>query len=176
MDVRALGLDVDDDSMDTTELEMTFRPRAGLLRETLLTRARAWVGRDYAGEEKEQCANFVRRVLAETGVFVPPCQRPFDFHLTDGLEQGPDFANSFFSAVNGRLLGYSDLQEGDLMAFRDTYQGDFPGGCITHVGFYVGEDTMIDRSTAGEPIREQSLDAWWKERFVVGLRPHDLCD
>lgn len=176
MDVRALGLDMDPDSMDTAELSITYSTRSDLLRSTLLYRASAWVGRDFAGDDKEQCANFIRRLFAESGIFVPPCEKPFDFHLTDGLEQGPDFANSFFSAANGRLLGYSDLEEGDLLSFRDTYQGDFPGGCITHVGLYVDRDTMIDRSTAGEPIREQELDAWWKERFVVGLRPHDLCD
>lgn len=177
MDVRALGLDVDsdDDSLDTCELSMIFSPRKELLRQTLLNRARSWLGHGFEGDKKEQCAHFVRRVLAESGIFVPPCARPFDFHLTGDLEQGAGFANSFFSAVNGHLLGYSDLQEGDLMAFRDTYEGDFPAGCITHVGIYMGDDVMVDRSTAGEPVRELKLDGWWKERFVVGLRPLDLC-
>lgn len=173
LDVRELGLDPA--QYDTDELEFVVTPRALLLRNTLLNRARAWVGQDFQGSSQEQCANFVRRLLAEAGVWVPPAARPFDVHLTGSLPQGPAFANSFFSAENGRLLGYGDLQPGDIIAFRDTYEGDFPKGCITHVGLYLGEDSMIDRSTAGEPVRQQPLDAWWKERFVVGLRPTQLC-
>ena len=173
LDVRELGLDKA--QFDTDEMEFAVTPRPLLLRNTLLTRARDWVGKDFSGADKEQCANFIRRLLAEAGLWVPSAARPFDFHLTAGLAQGPAFANSFFSAENGRLLGYGDLQSGDIIAFRDTYKGDFPAGCITHVGLYLGEDTMIDRSTAGEPVRQQPMDAWWKERFVVGLRPTQLC-
>lgn len=174
MDVRDLGIDPLDIE-ETGELDFPIIARQELLQRTLLARAKSWVGHPYQGEEKEQCANFIRRLLAESGLIIPVAERPFDFHLTDALEQGPSFANSFFAATNGSLLGYSDLRPGDLMAFRDTYEGDFPEGCITHVGLYVGEDTMIDRSTAGEPVREQKLDTWWKTRFVVGLRPKDLC-
>ena len=173
MDVRDLGLDKG--QYDTDEMEFAVTPRPLLLRNTLLARARAWVGKDFSGADKEQCANFIRRLLAEAGVWVPATPRPFDYHLTAKLAQGPAFANSFFSAENGRLLGYGDLQSGDIIAFRDTYQGEFPTGCITHVGLYLGEDAMIDRSTAGEPVRQQPMDAWWKERFVVGLRPTQLC-
>ncbi len=172
MDVRELGLDPS--QFDTDEMEFAVIPRPLLLRNTLLQRAGQWVGRDYAGKTPEQCANFIRRLLAESGIWVPPTKKPFDQHLTGDLPQGPAFANSFFSADNGRLLGYGDLQPGDLLAFRDTYEGDFPKGCITHVGLYVDKDTMIDRSTAGQPVRRQSLDGWWKERFVVGLRPSQL--
>lgn len=174
LDVRELGLDPA--QFDTDELDFVVTPRPILLRNTLLERARAWVGREFAGQEKEQCALFLRRLLAESGLVLPPAERPFDIHLTQGLPQGRAFANSFFSASLGRLLGYGDLQSGDLIAFRDTYEGDFPAGCITHVGLYNGLDTMIDRSTAGEPIRRLELDAWWKERFVVGLRPWALCE
>ena len=172
MDVRDLGLDTA--HYETDELEFAVTPRPLLLRNTLLQRAQAWVGRDFSGSAPEQCANFIRRLLMESGISVPAAAMPFDIHLTVGLPQGPAFANSFFSPVNGRLLGYSDLMPGDLLAFRDTYKGDFPSGCITHVGLYVDVDTMIDRSTAGEPVRRQPLDGWWKERFVVGLRASAL--
>lgn len=173
MDVRDLGLDPS--QYDTDELDFVVIPRPLLLRNTLLERAKAWVGRQFRGDSKEQCANFIRQLLHESGLWVPASERPFDLHLTGHLPQGPAFANSFFSAANGRLLGYGDLAPGDLLAFRDTYEGDFPAGCITHVGLYLESDLMIDRATAGEPVRRQSLDAWWKERFVVGMRPHQLC-
>lgn len=175
MDVRDLGIDPMDIE-ETGELEYAVTPRPELLKNTLLARARDWVGHDFEGAKKEQCANFVRRLLAESGIWVPVAEHPFDEHLVGGLEQGRDYANSFFSSVNGLLQGYGDLKPGDLVAFRDTYEGDFPKGCITHVGVWVGDDTVIDRSTAGEPVRELELDDWWKERFVVGLRPRQLCE
>ncbi len=173
LDIRDLGLDTA--AYATDELDFVVTPRPLLLRNTLVERAKAWVGHDFSGQKTEQCANFVRRVLAESGLRVAAAVKPFDVHLTGDLPQGPAFANSFFSSANGQLLGYAELQSGDLMAFRDTYEGDFPKGCITHVGIYIDDDAMIDRSTAGEPIRRQAMDAWWKERFVVGLRPKDLC-
>ncbi len=173
MDVRSLGIDPKD-MEETGELQYAVIPRGEVLRATLVARARSWVGHDFRGDEKEQCANFVRRLLAESGLTVGVAKAPFDCHLTADLEQGPSFANSFFSSNHGVLLGYGDLRPGDLVAFRDTYEGDFPKGCITHVGVWIGEGKMVDRSTAGEPVRELELDQWWKERFVVGLRPAAL--
>ena len=174
MDVRELGLDPKDIE-ETGELEYAVTPRPELLRRTLLTRAKSWVGHNFRGDKTEQCANFIRRLLAETGVTMTVAKRPFDENLTQGLEQGPSFANSFFSAKNGTLLGYGDLRPGDLVCFRDTYEGDFPKGCITHVALWIDHDLVIDRSTAGEPIRELKLDDSWKQKFVVGLRPNELC-
>jgi hypothetical protein len=174
LDVRSLGIDPMD-MEETGELHYAVVPRNEVLRNTLVTRARSWVGHDFKGAEKEQCANFVRRLLAESGLTVGVAERPFDCQLTGELDQGASFANSFFSISNGSLLGYGDLRPGDLVAFRDTYEGDFPSGCITHVAVWIGEGKVVDRSTAGEPVRELTLDAWWKERFVVGLRPKQLC-
>ena len=174
MDVRSMGIDPMDIE-ETGELEYAVTPRHELLKKTLVTRAKFWLGYEFRGNEKEQCANFVRRLLAESGITVPPAEKPFDCHLTGELEQGPSFANSFFSAKNGALQGYGDLEPGDLVAFRDTYEGDFPKGCITHVGVWIGRESMIDRATAGEPVRELRLDDWWRDRFVVGLRPWQIC-
>lgn len=174
MDVRSMGIDPMDIE-ETGELEYAVTPRPELLRKTLVTRAKFWLGYEFRGDEKEQCANFVRRLLAESGISVPAVDNPFDIHLTKDLEHGPSFANSFFSAANGHLQGYGDLEPGDLVAFRDTYEGDFPKGCITHVGVWIGRDSMIDRATAGEPVRELRMDDFWKERFVIGLRPWQIC-
>lgn len=174
LEVDVRGLAIDSSCYDTDELEVAQIGRAELLRNTLLLRAGSWVGKEFAGSEKEQCANFIRRLLVESGAWTKAANKPFDWHLTKDLPQGPSFANSFFSIENGQLRGYGDLEPGDLIAFRDTYAGDFPAGCITHVGLYYDSDLMIDRSTAGEPVRRQTLDSWWKERFVVGLRLYSL--
>ena len=174
MDISDIGIDPRE-MEETGELEYVVTPHPLLLSQTLVARAKSWVGHKFHGDEKEQCANFIRRLLKEAGFRVPPAKKPFDFHLTEKLEQGPSFANSFFSAENGTLLGFSDLQPGDLVAFRDTYKGDFPEGCITHVAIWVSEGSMVDRATAGDPVREIVLNKWWKTRFVVGLRPRQLC-
>lgn len=175
VELDAVSVELDPSQFDTDELDLPFLPRAQLLRNTLLLRAQSWVGHEFGAAKKEQCANFIHQLLAECGIKVKPAVRPFDWNLTSGLAQGPAFANSFFSSNNGRLLGYGDLLPGDLVAFRDTYEGEFPLGCITHVGLWVADETMIDRSTAGDPVRQLVLDAWWKARFVVGLRPYPLC-
>ena len=138
----------------------------------ILEAARDWVGRDFRPGELEQCANFVRTVFGEAGVQLPVADRPVDWKWTSHLPQGPDYANSFFSAEVGRRIAFEELEPGDLLAFRDTYQGDFPPQSITHVGIYAGHGYMIDRSTAGEPVRHILLDDWWRERFVEGCRPH----
>ncbi len=173
MDAATLGIDPLNIE-DTDEIEYAVTPRPELLKRTLLARAESWVGHNFEGGKKEQCANFIRRLLAESCLNVPPAQKLFDANLTANLKQGSSFANSFFSADNGSLLGYADLEAGDLICFRDTYEGDFPAGCITHVALWVDGDTVIDRSTAGEPVRKLVLDEWWKQRFVVGLRPFQL--
>ncbi|MGE0493753.1 MAG: C40 family peptidase [Vulcanimicrobiota bacterium] len=138
----------------------------------ILQVAQGWVGRDFRPGELEQCANFVRHVFQEAGVELPVAARPVDWEWTGHLPQGADYANSFFSDEVGCHIDLEQLQPGDLLAFRDTYPGDFPPQSITHVGIYAGGGTMIDRSTAGEPVRRIPLDPWWRERFVEARRPY----
>lgn len=175
IDLGDLGFDPSD-IPETDEFPFVITPWHELLRATFLNRAKSWVGHLYRDTEHEQCANFVRRVAREAGLILPVAERPFDLALTRELPQGPAFANSFFSVAGGRLLGFGDLRSGDLVAFRDTYQGEFPAGCITHVGIWFGDGIVIDRPTAGEPVRELVLDDWWRERFVVGWRPQQFED
>ncbi len=175
IDLAELGLDPSE-IPETEEFPFAIIPRHELLRATFLNRAKSWVGHRYRASEAEQCANFVRRVAREAGIALPVAERPFDLGLTRELPQGPAFANSFFSVIGGRLLGFGDLKRGDLVAFRDTYEGDFPAGCITHVGIWMGEGTIVDRPTVDGPVRELVLDDWWHERFVVGWRPQQFED
>ncbi len=133
--------------------------------------ARAWVGREFRPGQLEQCANFVRTVFREAGLELRVARRPVDWEWTSELAQGPDFANSFFSDEVGQRVEPDQLEPGDLIAFRDTYQGDFPPQSITHVGIYMGGGRMIDRATGGEPVRQLILDQWWYDRIVEGRRP-----
>lgn len=138
----------------------------------IVNAAREWVGRAFCEGEVEQCANFVRQVFGEAGVSLAVARRPVDWELTADLPQGPDYANSFFSDEVGVRVPFDELEPGDLLAFRNTYQGDFPPDSITHVGIYSGDNKMIDRSTASEPVREIELTEWWLERLVEARRPH----
>lgn len=136
-----------------------------------MERARAWVGREFESGKVEQCANFVRRVFHQAGVRLGQAHRPSDWRWTHDLPQGPEFANSFFSDDVGRSIALDRLEPGDLLAFQNTYAGEFPPESITHVGIYSGNGRMIDRSTASEPVREIELSDWWKARLVEARRP-----
>lgn len=133
--------------------------------------AQSWLGLDFKKDRSEQCAAFVRAVFGEAGVPLGVATRPSDWALTGTLEQGPEFANSFAADDVGRLVGLAAAAPGDIVLFRDTYEGDFPAGCITHVGIYSGGGKMIDRSTSSLPVREIELDPWWLERLVEIRRP-----
>lgn len=143
--------------------------------ERVLKVAHEWVGLEFKPGRVEQCAAFVRAVFGEAGVPLGIARRPSDWELTKHLAQGPDFANSFFSDEVGKLItSLEEARPGDLLAFRNTYQGDFPPDCITHVGIYAGEGRMIDRSTSSEPVRHIELSEWWRERLAEIRRPSSL--
>lgn len=137
--------------------------------------AQSWVGLDFKKGRVEQCAAFVRAVFGEAAVPLQVASKPIDWELTRELPQGPDFANSLFSdEVGVKVSSLEEARAGDLLAFRDTYTGEFPEGCVTHVGIYAGDGAMIDRSTSDQPVRRIPLDGWWRERLVEVRRPHAL--
>ena len=142
--------------------------------QAVMRAARSWLGLDFKPGQTEQCAAFVRAVFGEAGVPLAVASRPSDWALTADLEQGPEYANSFFGDEVGRRVAWEQACPGDLLAFRDTYEGDFPPGCITHVGICAGEGRMIDRSTKGRPVREIPIEDWWREHLVEIRRPHAL--
>ena len=143
-------------------------------RKQVMEVAKSWLGLDFKPGRSEQCAAFVRAVYGEAGIPLGVARTPRDWDLTSSLAQGPQFANSFFSDEVGEAVPWEQAREGDLLAFRDTYEGDFPAGCITHVGIYGGEGHMIDRSTSSEPVRRIPVQGFWRERLVEVLRPRAL--
>lgn len=152
-------------------LRESDRPLKGDFSEYLLS----WVDVDFAPGLTEQCANFVRHLFGEFELELPVVCQPCDWSLTKDLEQGPTFANSFFGSETGPLISsLSKARCGDLLAFSDTYEGDFPKGCITHVGIYWGEGMMIHRGTFSKPVEKQRLTDWWRERLVEIRRPECL--
>ncbi len=138
----------------------------------IVQQAKLWVGQDFQPGKEEQCANFIRTVFEEAQVYLGVAQRPWDWSLTQGLEQGPEFANSFFSEEVGSIVTDINLLEpGDIIGFHSTYQGDFPEGCITHVGLYIGDNTMVHRPTQNLPVTLDPLEGRWRDHFSVAVRP-----
>ena len=125
----------------------------------------SWVGKDFKPGETERCADFVRFVLRDAGVKVGVTQHPVDVGLQPS--NGEMMARSFFGDDIGTILKDPLLfQPGDLVGFTNTY-GSFPPGAITHVGIYVGNGMMVDRSTASQPVRSRSIHSFPNSQVIA---------
>lgn len=134
----------------------------------VVDKALSWVGRDYKYGETARCADFVRYILGEVGLSVPVSTSPIDKDKS-GDARSPLMAQSFFGEDVGKIVWkQSDLKPGDLVAFVDTY-GNYAKGTITHVGIYIGDGIMVDRSTSSKPIFRRSINTF---KFLAGVRPH----
>lgn len=131
--------------------------------------AKGWVGRNFRPGVTEQCAAFVRHAFAEAGVALPAATRPADLAVTQGMPQGPGYANSLSGDEIGPYVSFDRLQPGDIVLFKNTY-GTYPVGTITHVGIVVAPGEMVHRPTADRPVERVSLSNW-KHLFADGRRP-----
>lgn len=130
----------------------------------VISAATAWVGKDFKPGQTARCADWVREVLRAAGVEVGVAKG----------SAGPLMADSFHGKELGEIiLDAGQLQPGDIVMFADTYDG--PGrspivgrGRITHVGIYVGNGEIIDRSTMSAPVRQRALSTF---KFHSALRP-----
>jgi GH24 family phage-related lysozyme (muramidase) len=126
--------------------------------------AQKWVGQDFKPGQSARCADWVREVLSAAGV---------DIGVAKG-SGGPLMADSFHGGELGEIiLDPEQLQPGDIVMFANTYDG--PGrspilgrGKITHVGIYVGNGEMVDRSTMSAPVRQRPISTF---KFHSALRP-----
>jgi tetratricopeptide (TPR) repeat protein len=138
-----------------------------LLRQKIMNIAREWVGKHFNEGQIEQCCYFVRHVFSIGGKELPVTKNPSDnFFPTD-----ESYANSLAGDEVGiKIEKISDLIEGDLIFFRNTY-GEWPSGTITHVAIYAGGGEFIHRSTSSEPVEIRSLqEEPWREKFTEGRR------
>ncbi|MFH7241815.1 MAG: C40 family peptidase [Spirulina sp.] len=143
------------------------------LGQTVATKATAWVGRDFKPRQTERCADFVRVVLQEAGIAIPTAKG----------SAGPLMADSFFGPELGQIiLDPTQLQPGDIVMFHETYNGGgrvLPGADgrrkVTHVGVYIGQGQMVDRSTRSAPVRQRSIHTDFngngRSNFHSALRP-----
>ena len=116
------------------------------LREKLVATAESFIGVEYTwgGTSKREgfdCSGLVRAVYQLNGLSLPRS-------MTDQYQAGTTVARD-------------RLQRGDLVFFSGS-----PGGPISHVGIYVGENVFIHAPGKSKEVREASLDSrYFKERF-----------
>jgi cell wall-associated NlpC family hydrolase len=146
-----------------------FQPhKAQSIPQRVVDNAIALVGSDYKPGQKARCADFVRYVLKKSGLDVGVTTNPIDADK-EGDGRSPYLAQSFFGADIGQIIWSKDqLKPGDLVAFADTY-GNYKKGTITHVGIYIGNGMMVDRSTSSRPIFRRPIATF---KFLAGVRPH----
>lgn len=126
-------------------------------------------GHSFKPEEFARCADWVRHIFRKLEVPLAVSNNPIDKAVQ---WNGPHSlrAQSFFGTDVGTIIrDKNQLKPGDLIAWANTY-GNFNKGAITHVGIYVGNGMIIDRSTRSQPIRKRSIDTF--PHFVAGVRPH----
>lgn len=144
-------------------------PKVGSSAQRVVDIAHRWVGKDFKPGMSARCADFMRHILREAGLSVPVSEQPIDKAIQWNGPYGLR-AQSFFGTDVGIIIrDKSKLQPGDLIAWANTY-GNFAPGAITHVGLYVGDGMVIDRSTRSQPIRKRSIDTF--PHFVAGVRLH----
>lgn len=144
--------------------------------EAVVKTALSWVGREYNGNQKAQCAFFVRHVFKQAGYPLPISRDSLDPRPSPA---SPGMAYSLCGKDIGQVIRNRDsLRPGDIVAFTQTY-GSWPRGHVTHVGVYVGgfqgipKYIMVDRSTSGLPVRRKDIRDYGN-KFLYGIRPHLL--
>jgi muramidase (phage lysozyme) len=136
--------------------------------ERVVESALAWVGKDYKRGQTARCADFVRHILKVTGLAAPVSKQPVDKDK-QGDARSPLMAQSFFGKDVGQLIwDKNQLQPGDLVGFANTY-GNWEPGAITHIGIYIGDGMMVDRSTSSKPVFRRPISTF---KFLVGVRPY----
>jgi NlpC/P60 family len=136
----------------------------------LLEVLNGWVGRDYNPGVPAQCAAFTRAAWKESGIDLPTAEAP-----DDGLDTGPNMANSFAGNEIGPKVEVRDIRPGDILLFKNTY-GNFPPGTITHVGTCIGSNMMVDRPTMSRPVQKRSIFSFGVEGIAQIRRPTYLYD
>lgn len=153
--------------------------------EVVAAQAMTWKGTDFKKGVSARCADFVRHVLLLEGITQDdvPVDKGGDNPRRPG-SLGPLMADSFYNPDAGTIiLDPNYLLPGDIVMFHETYNGGgrvLPGAAgnrkITHVGIYVGDGMMIDRSTSSRPVNYRSINTQFRRgystHFHSALRPY----
>lgn len=121
----------------------------------MIDTARAQIGKEYilgdSGPNSYDCSGLVHYSLRAAG------------YRGHRLNAQGYANNSNWQKINS----LSEVKKGDLLFFTT------PGKSgVTHVGIYIGSNTMIDASSGvGEVVRRSCNTNYWKTNFVCARRP-----
>ena len=129
-------------------------PKKDTKLEKFIKAANSKIGCEYVlgdkGPNTFDCSGFVYYCLRQAGVSTTRM----------------DAAN--FSKVSRwkNITSISDLKKGDILFFKSDGSSR-----VSHCGIYIGNNTMIDASSANGKVVKRSLSAYWKRNFVNARRP-----
>lgn len=108
-------------------------------------------GADDVKNGKGDCSSFTKQVFADNGITI-----------------GRD-TESQWTGV-GTNINYSDLQSGDLVFFKNTYDSGHADG-VSHVGIYEGNGKFIHNSSSNNGITESDLlSPYWQKHYLGAKR------
>lgn len=108
-------------------------------------------GADDIKHGKGDCSSFVKQVYADNGISI-----------------GRD-TESQWSGI-GTRIEKSELQSGDLVFFKNTYDSGHVDG-VSHVGIYTGNGTFIHNSSSRGTVIESNLnDDYWTNHYLGAKR------
>lgn len=70
---------------------------------------------------------------------------------------------------NGYAVQRKDLQEGDLVFFKNTYQSGYSQG-VSHVGIYLGNNQFIHNSSGAGGVTISDLNSAYYQEHWLGAR------
>lgn len=133
-------------TVPTTRPNITFTLTPA--QDKMLDVAYSWVSVPYrygnSSRAGTDCSGFTMRVYEEVGIFLPRSARE-----QYGL---------------GRFVTTNELEPGDLIFFNTMGSG------VSHVGLYVGDNTMIHASTKLGVTTQPVFDAYYVKTFVGAKR------
>ncbi|MCU0424706.1 MAG: NlpC/P60 family protein [Candidatus Kapabacteria bacterium] len=110
--------------------------------------AERWLGTPYRygamGRDGTDCSGFVMRVYEEQGIAVPRSTKD--------------------QFVSGTWIDAADLLVGDLLFFNTNGTG------VSHVGIYVGNDSIIHASSKSGVVRQSFSDTYLAKTFMGARR------
>ena len=121
--------------------------------ESLISLAKSKLGSKYvtgkAGPDTFDCSGFVYYIFKEQGKFIP--------------------RTSIAQSKIGKKLDRVQIKRGDILFFDTSDKHR-----VNHSGIYLGDDRFIHASSGkAYSVTISSLDGWYKDKFLWGVRVFD---
>lgn len=115
---------------------------------SIIESAERWLGTPYrygsTGRDGTDCSGFVMRVYEEQGIQVPRSTKD--------------------QFTSGTRISMSNITVGDLLFFNTNGTG------VSHVGIYVGNDTIIHASSKNGVVKQSLSDTYLAKTYIGARR------